>query len=1317
MLKRLLFLWAVLLAVSMSVQGVDDIPLVYNVENTGAAYPKPVLNDNLNELPFVQQLPDPFAWADGSGRSTDFADWEKRRNEIKAMIEHYEIGTKPERPENITATYNEGNQTLTVNVNVNGETLTLTSKIVLPEGDGKFPAIIGLGGGTGSLPSGVFTERNIAQIPFNYGQVMAHQQNRGSEPINKLYPELTYMGAYSAWSWGVSRLIDGIEIALADKIDVSRLAVTGCSFAGKMALFAGAFDERIALTIAQESGGGGYPAWRVSETIGAVENLGSTDYHWFIEDMRKFSGNNVPRLPHDHHELMAMVAPRALLVTGNSDMEWLADPSGYVSSRAVQQVYETFGIADRFGVSITNGHGHCSVPADLQTRVEAFVDKFLLGDETAETNIFAYPPAYEDINYQFWISDWADVVVPEAELEQYFYEAESRSCVDIGSEFVVVDDTEASNGQYLTITTTSNNDVAPTGGRVINLPVTVNSHGKYYLYFRLNCQSADNDSFWIRIGGRTFEKHEGLSTNGAWTWVAITDAELTKGRHVITIGYSGAGAKLDRIYITNSATEIPTGMGGVECECIALPRVTTFDFETGDIEGWTKQNPGAGITITQEDKYNGEYALKMVNGSGASAWSVQAFSPPANIVPDHQYKVSFWIRAVDGGGRGRISTAAGKLGGQYWADFNVGEEWTQIVYDNLTAAESPVRLSFDMGYVRNKTYYIDDIEITDLSMPEEPELPEVPPCMEEFPDFPPTNVNNTMDHNQMLCQVGVVIPPMDKQLEYETILLPKLQAFGTDITFKPKSTTNLSGTWTWETGSSSVGDIISASVTGERTGGGLWNNYIQTWEPGGQYFTGAQFYEPLPLMNMTGVTKATWPERRAQIFEEVQKVWGYIPAEADDLIVTWTKGESTTGTSGDVDYTQYTLSATIERPDGWNEVRNVPSLLFTVRIPTNLIGTKKAPIIIQFGAGTALNTHFLPKGIGTGGYTNTRLQPDSGSGLTSYLIGLVNKGNWRTPSDWGSLAAWSWGISRLIDYLETDANLDIDPTKVGVEGHSRYGKASLVAMAYDERVAIAFPSSSGSLGAAQVRRHLGQDLGNSAGYNAEYHWMAGNFIKYMGLHESSTDGYMPRKVMDMPVDAESLIALCAPRPIFIGSGDVTGDSWVDPYGQYLASVAATPVYELLDMKGVVMNDVLPVDESLPYTYPANIPYPKVDTGYLDGDIAYRRHAGGHSDGPNLPDFATFAARYLVSNGTTAINKIEEAKISFNNPIGDILEITIPENTIVKRITILDIAGRIVIENNVAGNYEQIPTSGLLKGVYILNIETEKGLLSYKVIKN
>ena len=406
-LKTYLLLLNIFLGISLFAQ---QVPFVYGAENTGAGFAKPVL-PSLNELPVIAPLTDPFAWSDGSGRSVDFKDWERRRNEIGAEIQYYEIGEKPARPDTITATFVDG--LLTVNVTENGQTLTITSKIILPEGTGPFPAVIGIGRGSGSLPADIFASRGIAQIPFNFGNVMAWQQKRGNEPINKLYPNLVHMGAYAAWSWGVSRLIDGMELVAKDlPIDLKKLAITGCSFAGKMALFAAAFDERIALTIAQESGGGGAAAWRVSETLGNVETLGKTSHEWFMESLFQFS-NDVPKLPYDHHELMAMVAPRALLVLGNPDYEWLADESGYVSCKAAKRVWETFGIADRFGYSIVAGHPHCQLPDVQKPEVIAFVEKFLLGNASANTNVEVHP--YPVVDFARWTNWWGtgNPVLPE----------------------------------------------------------------------------------------------------------------------------------------------------------------------------------------------------------------------------------------------------------------------------------------------------------------------------------------------------------------------------------------------------------------------------------------------------------------------------------------------------------------------------------------------------------------------------------------------------------------------------------------------------------------------------------------------------------------------------------------------------------------------------------------------------------------------------------------------------------------------------------------------------------------------------------------
>ena len=268
-------------------------PLVYEVENTGAALPK-IEYVNPDNLPPCATLPDPFEWSDGSGRSTNFADWELRRNQIKSEIEFYEIGVKPDRPEEITATLTD--TVLTVVVSHNGKTVTLTSRMRVPkEGYGPFPVSIGMGrfSGTGALRRDLF--ENCIQIPYDHDQVAKYSMNDRDTtyPFYQMYPELRGNGNYSAWAWGVSRIIDGLEI-VADQLnaDLSHICVTGCSYAGKMAMYSSALDERIALAIVQESGGGGINSWRVSDDFTArtdtnVERVCNTNYTWFMPALKE----------------------------------------------------------------------------------------------------------------------------------------------------------------------------------------------------------------------------------------------------------------------------------------------------------------------------------------------------------------------------------------------------------------------------------------------------------------------------------------------------------------------------------------------------------------------------------------------------------------------------------------------------------------------------------------------------------------------------------------------------------------------------------------------------------------------------------------------------------------------------------------------------------------------------------------------------------------------------------------------------------------------------------------------------------------------
>jgi len=241
----------------------------------------------------------------------------------------------------------------------------------------------------------------------------------------------------------------------------------------------------------------------------------------------------------------------------------------------------------------------------------------------------------------------------------------------------------------------------------------------------------------------------------------------------------------------------------------------------------------------------------------------------------------------------------------------------------------------------------------------------------------------------------------------------------------------------------------------------------------------------------------------------------------------------------------------------------------------------------------------LSRGWGYAILIPTTVQEDNGKGLTSGIIGITNRGQPRKLDDWGALRAWAWGASRALDYLETDKS--VDGKKVGIEGLSRYGKAALVSMAYDERFAIAFVGSSGAGGAKLLRRNFGEQVENIAS-TAEYHWMAGNFLKYAG----------PLTPCDLPVDAHELIAMCASRPVFIscGSPNIEGN-WVDDRGQFMAAVAAGPVYTLLGKKDLGTEE-----------------FPPMETALIDGEIAFRQHRGGHTTGPNWPTFLEFAERYF-----------------------------------------------------------------------------------------
>jgi hypothetical protein len=276
----------------------------------------------------------------------------------------------------------------------------------------------------------------------------------------------------------------------------------------------------------------------------------------------------------------------------------------------------------------------------------------------------------------------------------------------------------------------------------------------------------------------------------------------------------------------------------------------------------------------------------------------------------------------------------------------------------------------------------------------------------------------------------------------------------------------------------------------------------------------------------------------------------------------------------------------------------------------------RGPVSPPANAGAPATEQLIADGWGFASISPGSIQADNGAGLTKGIIGLVNRGQPRKPDDWGALRAWGWGASRGLDYLETDKA--VNAKQVGIEGVSRYGKAALVTMAFDRRFAVVLIGSSGEGGAKLHRRNWGEAVENLTG-SGEYHWMAGNFLKY-GASDAT---FGSKTAGDLPVDAHELLALCAPRLTFISYGvPEKGDAkWLDHQGSFMAAVAAQPVFRLLGAK----------DLGVTADY-RTAKMPPVNAGLLDGQLAWRQHDGGHTDAPNWKYFIAWADKFLHHAG-------------------------------------------------------------------------------------
>jgi hypothetical protein len=397
---------------------------------------------------------------------------------------------------------------------------------------------------------------------------------------------------------------------------------------------------------------------------------------------------------------------------------------------------------------------------------------------------------------------------------------------------------------------------------------------------------------------------------------------------------------------------------------------------------------------------------------------------------------------------------------------------------------------------------------------------------------------------------------------------------------------------------------------------------------------------PLLLMNdgRRITTPAMWEQHRRELFEIFDReFYGRLPEAARTIKVSWEISATAEGMSGDIPTITRTLVGHVD--PAYYPAMQV-NIAASVTTPVKAAG--KVPVIIQWGGGgpgraggpgASWQQSAIALGWGYGSLNPASIQADSGANnqLRQGIIGLINKGEPRKVDDWGALRAWAWGAGRLIDFFETDSR--VDAKQVAFEGHSRYGKATLVTLVYEPRVLTGFVSSSGEGGAKLWRHLVGEQVETIAG-TGEYHWMTPNFLRYAG----------PLTVEDLPADAHQFIALVAPRPVFISGGEYvefngaregsrwSGESWQDTPGTFMATAGASPVWKLLGAKPLGNKTLGLTFDDVPDPIAIKTKMPPPLTPLIDGDIAFRQHDQGHTDAPNWPTFLEFCGRYFRSPG-------------------------------------------------------------------------------------
>jgi hypothetical protein len=354
------------------------------------------------------KMPDPFKFMNGT-RMTKKSEWTCRKAEISALAQQFIYGKKPPKPEKVEATYSSG--ALNITCTNGGKSINFSVKISgVPSGDGPFPAFILMGGAaTLAVPSG------IASIAYDHNKMAAQAGSSRATPSGlfyTLYPDYKATGSLMAWAWGASRIIDALELCPETKINPKRIATQGCSRDGKGSLVCGLFDDRIALPMSISSGSGGVSCWRVAETQGNVQKAGEIygENTWMGDNFQPF-GTAVNKLPIDQHEVVAIAAPRPVLIEEGTQDSWNCPVCCYHTAKYAQMVFQALGYGDYLGFGHVN-HGHCAEGSNATQKqyFQTFCDRFLLDKTSTDTKVFSE-------TFTFDKAKWQDGEIPVLEGE------------------------------------------------------------------------------------------------------------------------------------------------------------------------------------------------------------------------------------------------------------------------------------------------------------------------------------------------------------------------------------------------------------------------------------------------------------------------------------------------------------------------------------------------------------------------------------------------------------------------------------------------------------------------------------------------------------------------------------------------------------------------------------------------------------------------------------------------------------------------------------------------------------------------------------